>query len=81
MAGVRVWVRGSGTTLAEEPRDAFDLVEVLEQECTVTSVLIVCQKERISQKTGTQELLQLTYTVQYLSASDRAVPSPSHGTG
>lgn len=58
MAGVRLWVRGqgSGAPLAEKPRDALDLVQVLEQERSITSVFIVCRQHiRIRQAVRKQQ--------------------------
>ena len=54
MSRVRLWIRGEGSsaTLAEQPRDTLDLVEVLEQECAVTSVLIVCTQHTSISQTG-----------------------------
>ena len=41
---VRLRERGEGSaaSLAQQPRDAFDLVQVLQQQRTVARVLVVC---------------------------------------
>ena len=44
MPRVRLRERGEGSaaSLAQQPRDAFDLVQVLQQQRTVARVLVVC---------------------------------------